>query len=295
MNKVNLECTHFEWIPEQELPADWESIIKYNFSQIADFYYEAIISDKASQIAHNEVDKDIRRIIQSNNLLSLLDVGIGDGSRLIGVSPNDAKLFGLDISETMVETSRQKGITVKLHDFKKGLPFDDESLDMVLFLSNDFGYIMSTNPNIAEKLRQDAINEAYRVLKHKGFLYMELMTNDSKQPRDGLVCKYDRVLRVNDQEVFKGSFYLKDFTFHELNRLLTTSSFSSSEAIVKYLLSKDFQNPEDIRQVGTIKKQFRGFDGFNYSDFQPKILNPVSKIEEFQVRYDYLMLISVQK
>ena len=295
MGNVELECTHFEWVHESELPHDWESIINHNFSQIADYYYASIVSDEASKIAHHTVDEEIRRIIQLNGLSSLLDVGIGDGSRLLGVSPVNAELHGLEISETMADASRQKGITVKIHDFKKGLPFGNNSLDMVLFLSNDFGYIMDMDPQHANELRQNALQEAYRILRPGGFLYMELMTNDSEQTRDGLVCKYDRVLRVDGKERFKGSFYLKDFTYHEMERLLKHSRFIDSQAVVKYLLSKDFQNPEYLSQVGRIVKTSCGFEEFVYSDFQPTIVNPITNEKTFQVRYDYLMLISVQK
>lgn len=295
MARVILECPHFEWIPESELPENWETILNRSFSGMANFYHESILSDKAAKKAHHIVDEQIKGLIQSNNLTAILDVGVGDGSRLISIAPENAELSGIEINKIMAETSRPKGIDVEIHDFKKGLPFEDSSLDLVLFLSNDFGYITDKDPVKATSLRISALNEADRILKPGGFLYMELMSNDTEYQKDGLVCKYERVLKIDGKEKFRGVFYLKDFTFSELARLLNSSRFKGDSPNIQYMLLRDFENSEDLSDVGRIVKSFASFEGYSISEFQPKITNPITNKTEYITKYDYLILLQIQK
>jgi len=43
----------------------------------------------------------------------------------------------------MAKMATGLGIEVVHADFKSGLPFNNNSLDLVIFASNDFGYVMS--------------------------------------------------------------------------------------------------------------------------------------------------------
>ena len=95
---------------------------------------------------------------------------------------------------------------MKIYDFKRGLPYESNSLDLVLFLSNDFGYMMDRDTAKATSLRINALNEAYRILSPSGFVYMKLMSNDDEDKKEGLVCKYERVLKIDGEEKFKGFF-----------------------------------------------------------------------------------------
>jgi|GEM_PF-3764187 len=289
MDKIILECPNFEWIPESELPSNWEELLKNNFSKIAPFYYKSIFSNEVSKKAHSEVNNKIKGIIKTTNPTSILDVGVGDGSRLIEVAPKRTNLYGIEISEEMVNVSKGKGIDTKLSDFKKRLPFPTNSIDLILFLSNDFGYVMNKNPSNSVLTRISVLNEVYRILKPNGRLYMELMSQDTGDYNsDGLVCKYKRILKINDKEIFKGDFYLKDFKFYELSMLFDLSLFKGSKIEIEYMLSKDFENPNDLNDVGKIIKSFSCFQGYSINDFQPNLI-------DYKNRYDYFILLNITK
>jgi SAM-dependent methyltransferase len=295
MTDIVLECPHFDWIPESSLPPDWEDRLNIGFSGLGDYYYDSVLSDEAHRKVHAMVDEEIMRLVKANGLGNILDIGTGDGSRLMKIAKaaKSPKLYGVENNEKMARISEAKGIQIRRSDFKKGIPFSDSSMDLALFLSNDFGYVMDCDPGKGVSLRVNALNETYRVLREGGFLCMELMSQDDGVPdKDGLVCRYERVLKVDGNEKFRGTFYLKDFNFHELSRLFGRSAFSGDNLQVQYILSGDFEKPGDTSRVGQQVKTFKAFEGYSLSDFQPVEKGDVTS---YRIRYDYVILLEIRK
>ena len=110
MSKITLECPHFEWISESKLPKDWEIILNKNFSELSKFYYESIFSDEVARKAHHIVDEQIKHLILSQGLEAILDMGVGDGSRLISIAPENADLYGIEINEVMAKEAEKKAL-----------------------------------------------------------------------------------------------------------------------------------------------------------------------------------------
>lgn len=93
----------------------------------------------------------------------ILDLGCGDGrtgSAL--VSHND--VYGIDLSEKAVEEAKKKGVKAQVGDVALGLPFSDETFDVVL--------IKDVLEHVFDPL--GLLQEARRVLKRGGFLFCVL-------------------------------------------------------------------------------------------------------------------------
>lgn len=118
MSNVTLECPKFDWIPESELPYDWEGALNRGFSEIGEFYHDSVLANPASKKTQDTVNGQIGSSLSSRSIRDILDVGVGDGSRLVEISPQNARLYGIETSKIMADASRKKGITVAVHDFK---------------------------------------------------------------------------------------------------------------------------------------------------------------------------------
>lgn len=90
----------------------------------------------------------------------VLDLGCNDGGFIsILKDKRDCDVFGIDISEELVEVAKQKGLNVQVGDAEK-LPFEDGTFDYVTCMD-----VLSHLPNI-----DLALSEIRRVLKKDGIL-----------------------------------------------------------------------------------------------------------------------------
>ncbi|MEI6532380.1 MAG: methyltransferase domain-containing protein [Candidatus Roizmanbacteria bacterium] len=108
----------------------------------------------------------INSIPQSNKCINILDIGCGTGNLLINLykQNQNINLFGIDISEKMVQIAKLKTKNINNIHIKNGaaedLPFEKEYFDCVV-CSNSLHH----HPNI-----QKSLIEMTRVLKKQGKL-----------------------------------------------------------------------------------------------------------------------------
>ena len=100
----------------------------------------------------------------------VLDIGCGNGYILAEYAKHGAEVYGVDISDTSVELTKKR-FTIYGLNFNGGgvktenaehLPFSDHMFDCVVSMG-----VLHHTPNT-----QQAINEAYRVLKPNGRMIM---------------------------------------------------------------------------------------------------------------------------
>lgn len=102
--------------------------------------------------------------LMPNKFNSVLDIGCGTGTLLAKLldKKTDVRVFGLDISEKMLEVAKEKlpDKVELVYGEAEALPYDNKKFDVVIMVDS-FGYFM--NP-------EQAVREAYRVLKAGGKL-----------------------------------------------------------------------------------------------------------------------------
>src|SRR5262249_690674 len=112
--------------------------------------------------------RKIAEYVEPRTDMHILDVGCGTGDVLSMLARKipSAKLYGVDLSQKMIEFSKKKNPNASfVVGNAEKLPFGDNEFDLVLNTISFHHY----------KHAQDAINEAYRVLKPNGkFLLMDI-------------------------------------------------------------------------------------------------------------------------
>jgi ubiquinone/menaquinone biosynthesis C-methylase UbiE len=106
--------------------------------------------------------KEILHRINSANPATLLDIGCGNGNILSNLADTKISLFGLDISDNMIQIAKERlanRASLIVGDAEK-LPFENESFDFILCNASFHHY---PNP-------KKVLNEMYRVLNNKGIL-----------------------------------------------------------------------------------------------------------------------------
>ena len=286
-------------IKEHELPRDWAEIIAASFSRLGDDYDESNKGIPHFQICSDRIDKVVADIIIQTGLANVLDVGVGDGQRLLRIKSlverqkRFVSLYGTDISEVMVSVANSRGIETRQQDMMNCLPFNNGSMDAVLYLSGDFGYVMSPGAEgrEGEGLRLQTLNYAHDVLTPGGVLVLEMMTHDnSNQEKKGHVSVYTRTRIVDGVAEQPMQFYLKNFRFGEVQRLVSASRFDVAQAEVHYMLRwpQRGESVTDDREIGSIVGSFPGFHGFDISRIHPNV-------DDIPNRAGYLMLVVLRK
>jgi len=94
--------------------------------------------------------------------LSLLDVGCGTGEFLSLCAPQFGHVEGCDISESMLRLPRSKGLTVRLQEFPRRIPYGNSEFDVVT--ANCVFH------HVPDEDRITLLSEIHRVLKPSGVL-----------------------------------------------------------------------------------------------------------------------------
>jgi len=109
-------------------------------------------------------DEIVERVLTANPK-SILDLGCGNGNVLEKIKlKSDADLYGLDLSENMIELAKEKlgtRVELKVGDAEQ-LPYDDNQFDVIICNASFHHY-----PNPDQVLR-----EIRRVLKPNGTLVL---------------------------------------------------------------------------------------------------------------------------
>lgn len=140
--------------------------------EIEEYYqkgrYQKGVSLERRRYLQNLVDL-LRKELPNFNPRVILDAGCGDGL-LAKLMKNltGAEVYGVDISKKGLELTKRRGVIVKECDLNRGIPFTDESFDLVIshqviehLLNPDFflrecervlcrkGHLILTTPNLA--------------------------------------------------------------------------------------------------------------------------------------------------
>lgn len=129
------------------------------------------ISEKYAELLKNKLEAKefeiVKKYIKKNH--KILDLCCGTGRYLIPLTKSGYKIEGIDFSEGMIKQAEQQAreeqveISIEQED-ATSINRKNESYDIVLLLGDSLGSIPSKSN------RQKAIDEVYRILKHKGTL-----------------------------------------------------------------------------------------------------------------------------
>ena len=133
---------------------------KNNYSEKSKIFFD---KNANTNYGNSErLDKFILKNIDINNKITILDLGCGDGRFLQKIRNLNFKntLYGLDISEKMLELANSKNI--RMCEFILGdsnyLPYEDKSVDLIVCLNSFHHY---STPEITLK-------EINRILSKNG-------------------------------------------------------------------------------------------------------------------------------
>ncbi|MFR8879666.1 MAG: class I SAM-dependent methyltransferase [Methanobrevibacter smithii] len=138
---------------------DYEELSRKHFDKQADKY------DQTNTTYYSKEGKiscrDIADYLKDKEFKKLLDVGTGTGYLIeLLIKEHDAQYYGLDLSREMIKVA--KGKNIKNTEFIEGvankLPYENESFDVVTCSQSFHHY----------PYQEDALSEAYRVLKKDG-------------------------------------------------------------------------------------------------------------------------------
>lgn len=125
-------------------------------------YWNSVANDRDFTTEFNE--KVFSQYVTKD--AQILDVGCGYGRTLNELYQAGYKnLAGVDSSIGMLERGRREFPHLKLMQNDIGLPFENDSFDVVII----FGVLTSVVDNVSQKA---LIKEIYRVLKSNGIIYV---------------------------------------------------------------------------------------------------------------------------
>lgn len=147
---------------------DFHNKIAYEYGKLMKHYMPY---NQAQNLARVEdIAQHASQFVHPN----ILDIGCGNGYVLIPVMKNvrDAHLYGIDVSERMIEVTKSKvsensACQLQVADIMN-LPFKEGSFDLV--------YCIATLHHLPDL--DQALRESNRVLKNGGFLYLEEPSNN---------------------------------------------------------------------------------------------------------------------
>lgn len=99
-------------------------------------FYERFWVERSEKLRHASAvrSKVALELVPPMSGGKVLDVGCGEGTMLCEVArkANGASLFGFDISELAARKAAEKGLPAMVADAEAGLPFKDNSFDLVI-------------------------------------------------------------------------------------------------------------------------------------------------------------------
>jgi methionine biosynthesis protein MetW len=124
-------------------------------------YIYRLNDDEAISLVMNERFRQIEACLRSLAPENILELGCGNGSfAKILRDKLSVRVSGVDLSESGVALTRQKGIEAEIADLNKRIPFPDNVFDLV-YSDQLFEHVNDT-----DKL----LSESRRVLKNGGYL-----------------------------------------------------------------------------------------------------------------------------
>lgn len=150
----------------------------------ADFYDKSVRENSTGYIRENYFNI-LNTVINSLNLenkMKVLDIGIGTGL-LTERMPNDLELYGIDISEKMMDKIKEKSLKVNLQigNFCN-IPFQDKYFDRIV---STFAF-----HHLKDKEKEEAFIEMDRVLKPYGYLVIGDFMIENDEEMNLLIKKF---------------------------------------------------------------------------------------------------------
>jgi SAM-dependent methyltransferase len=250
-------------IPESSLPVDWCRINSAAFEYEAP-YYSRVDNDGVA-LLNQRLNSYLAEHILHVGDRDVLDVGIGDGFKVLDLCQKaQAKQqihltpHGTEISEKMRQLAQRRGVVdVVLHDMKAPLPFADQSFDVILYYSCDFGYLADPAAARADALRLAALDDAFAKLRPGGRLVLELLNYDNCPQAGREICEYTRypafVVRCGWIELRlklgEGQrHFIRHFSLEEIENLAERSSFGKQKFKSFYIVRRS----NNRQQLGAV-------------------------------------------
>jgi SAM-dependent methyltransferase len=105
------------------------------------------------------------KVLKSNGISSVLDIGCGDGGLLSKLDGRVQRVVGIDMDDSLLEQARRVAPGAELvHQSAEQLPFDEGQFDAVV--------LSDVLEHVGQELQQGVISEARRVLKPGGLLIL---------------------------------------------------------------------------------------------------------------------------
>jgi SAM-dependent methyltransferase len=243
-------------IREEELPPDWMATTVDAYSTESHYY-------ELAQYGHTEplrarVNEFAADSLALSPARAVLDVGVGDGHRLalicslvgerLGRTP---QMYGIELSDKMIERARQRGVHTVKQDMHDGFPDLGRELDGIVFLSGDLGYLM--DPLTGPDLRSRILDSTYEHLGDGGRVVLELISRDPRTSARGAdVFYFSRAPSVLDKDgtdLFHGPEtwqYIKTFSKPEVVALIESSRFELATSSMRYIV----RDSPDIDRIG---------------------------------------------
>lgn len=160
-------------------------------------YYNKFNEDKRLGRRHGIVEfettmKYIKKYLKKYNNPKILDVGAGTGAYSISLYNNGYDITAVELVKHNLMTLRKKEPRIKSYlGNATNLEFVDNSFDIVLLFGPLYHLI-----SMDEKIK--AINEAKRVLKKNGLIFISYYMNDYAVMKHGFIDKYIKYAMDNN-------------------------------------------------------------------------------------------------
>jgi len=214
----------------------------YNrIAHIYDSVYSKRVEDTKREI------KFISRFMKKGRIL---DLGCGTGRLLLPLYKQGYEVYGMDISEKMIELAKNKikglPITLVVGDFSKKIPFPDNSFDCIVRMHSSLLHLKKSD-------RRRFSKEVERVLKNGGYIIIDLPSPHLNKTFD---CRKFRIKKISKNTAIHydkstgAACYLHFFTKTEIKNI-----FSAFE--LKFYRSFNVRNSRKGKRlivVGKIKK-----------------------------------------
>lgn len=233
-------------IREDEVPQDWLATTvdcystESSYYELAQYHHTELLKARVNEFAAD--------CLALTSARALVDVGVGDGHRLTRICSlvsdrcgRTPQMFGIELSDQMIEHARQRGVHTVKRDMRDGFPHFGRELDGILYLSGDFGYLM--DPQEGPALRSRILDSAHEHLRIGGRVVLELISRDPRTTPNGAdVFHFSRVPSVRDEDgtdLFHGPEtwqYIKTFSRSEVVALIERSQFDLAAASLRYIV-----------------------------------------------------------
>lgn len=301
-----MEYGEIREIDEREIPNNWLEETLSSFNSCSP-YYSTIIANAEpwNEKVNNTIEDLVAYKILEKDLHRILEQGTGDGTRLLRIQDlieakyNDygLSLLGTELADRMLEKARENGINAVKHDMSKPLPSRDQfsDLDAIIWFNGDFGYIMDSDSGVEKRV--NSLTDAYSKLNTGGFIALDILSQDTEdQHNNGEAMRYSRIPVFNGERQAPLPFWIKQFRFMEIKRLLEDANIPLEQAKATYVITYEVANSSiDLSNSGSIAFSDLSFKDPTIDDTL-NVINANREYTEEKPNYtEYRMFVTIDK